>query len=178
MRPLFAGLLLLAASTVPLAARADTLDLFTLTGNGTTSTWTLPSAPDFTLRDGLGPFYALFPITLTTNGVSTNTTVLFEDDNIVTFAINGMQFINMPFVMNNPTFVSDNGTVSTYTATFDLGTFSGGTYTYPAGYVPYTLTIEPDISAAAAPEPSSLILLATGLLAAAFTLRPSPMPVR
>jgi hypothetical protein len=176
MRPLFAGLLLLAASAVPLAARADTVDLFTLTGNGNTSTWTLPSVVNFTIRDGLGPFYAIFPITLTTNGVSTNTTVLFEDDNIVTLAVGGMQFTNMPYVMN-PTFVSDNGTVRSYTATFDLGAFSGDTYTYPTGYVPYILTIEPDIPVAA-PEPSSLILLATGLLAAAPTLCRRSMPNR
>lgn len=172
MRPLFAGLLLLSASTIPLAAHADTLDLFTLTGGGNTSTWTLPSVVSFTVRDGLGPFYSTFPITLTTNGVSTNTTVTFEEGNIVTLTVGELAIINMPYVMN-PTFVSDNGSVSSYTATFDLNSFSGGAYVSSSNgtsYIPYTLTIQPD-APAATPEPSGLILLATAILAAAPTLR-------
>jgi hypothetical protein len=172
MRALLAGLLLLATSTIPLAARADTLDLFTLTGGGNTSTWTLPSVVSFTVRDGLGPFYSIFPITLTTNGVTTNSTVMFEEGHIVTLSVGGLDIINMPY-LQNPTFVSDNGTVSFYTATFDLGTFYGGAYVYSNGgytYTPYTLTIA-EQQATATPEPSSLILLATGVFAAAPTLR-------
>jgi hypothetical protein len=171
MRPLLAGLLLFATSTLPLAAHADS-DLFSLTGGGNVSTWTLPSVVNFTIPDGLGPFYSVFPITLTTNGVASNTSVLFEEGNIVTLSVGGLQIINMPYVMN-PTFVSNNGTVSSYTATFDLGTFTGGVEAFSNGtvnYVPYSLTIAAQ-QTAPTPEPSSLILLATGLLAAAPTLR-------
>ena len=166
MRPLPAGLLVLAASFLALAAHADTLDLFTLTGGGNTSTWTLPSPINFTYHNE-PQFVPTFPITLTTNGVSTNSSVTFEYGHVANLIVGGLQIINFPSVLN-ATQLSNDGTVSTYTGTFDTGSFSGGVETFGTGgltYVPYTLTIAPQQQTNPTPEPSTWVLLATALFA-------------
>jgi hypothetical protein len=167
MRPLLATLLLATASTLPLAAHADTL-LFTLTGTGPTYTWSLPSVVDFSIPDGLGPFVSTFPITLYTNGAPSSSTVTFEQGTISDLQVAGLVVINFPYVLN-PTLLSDNGTDRSYSATFDLGSFYGGAYVQSSPgvytYDPITLTIA-DQSTNPTPEPSTLLLLTTGFLTA------------
>ncbi len=171
MRSLLAGLLLLAAS-FPLAAHADTVDLFTLTGGGNTSAWTLPSPINFSVHNE-PQFVPTFPITLVTNGVPANSTVTFEFGHVANLLVGGLAIINIPSVLN-PTLLTDDGTISTYTGTFDLGTFNGLVQVFSNNsltYVPYTLTIASQQDASPTPEPSSLLLLATGLAAALVPLR-------
>lgn len=172
MRSLSAGLLLLTASFLPLAAHADTVDLFTLTGGGNTYTWTLPSPVSFTVVNE-PQFLPTFPIILTVNGVPTASSVTFEFGHVANLIVGGLQVLNSPSVLN-PTLLSDNGTVSSYTGTFDLGTFGGGVEAFSNGtltYVPYTLTIAPQQQVSPAPEPSSLLFLGTGFAAALIRLR-------
>ena len=47
MRPLLAGLLLLASSTIPLAAHADTFDVMIVTGNGHTWSFDFPTIQNY-----------------------------------------------------------------------------------------------------------------------------------
>jgi hypothetical protein len=171
MRALVAALLFASAATFPLTAHADTVDLFTLTGGGNTSTWTLPTVVNFTY-----PYYPqflpTFPIVLTTNGVSTNSSVTFEYAHVVNLIVDGIQVYEIPSLLN-VTEVGQSADGTTYTGTFDTGAFYGYVYDYSPAlgeyHVPVVLTVAPQVTAT--PEPSSLLLLATGLLAATPALR-------
>jgi hypothetical protein len=192
LRTLLFGCLVLALSQQ--AARADTVDNFTLVGDGHTVTWSLPGAasfPDFSLFNF---FYESAPATI--DGISgysiggdyytyfyRSLSVEFDLPASIfgasSFPLAGPQFTNISFVAayNPPPYLQEDV----------IGGFNPGTYSLQqlsAGPpVDFTLTIAqqtlPDT-----PEPPSLLLLATGALGfawlfarqvhRAFALHPSP----
>lgn len=175
MRAFVAALLFLAASALPLAAHADTTDLFTLTQGSSTESWTLPALVNFSYPIGIPQFLPTFPITLVSNGASTNTSVTFEYGHPANLIVGGQPVYNIPSVLNT-TSVGSSGTDNLYTGTFDLGTFGGfvmglSSTGFPTE-IPATLTISQQATTPTpTPEPSSLLLLATGLLGATPLLR-------
>jgi hypothetical protein len=182
MRKALSTLTLSASALIlPLTAHADTIDDFVLTGNGHTITYSLPATTSF-------PDYSLFnffsetaPTTI--DGVSGYIetgqyydTGIFPRVSLVldvpssifgapTLILSGSPFINFDFApaVNPPGYLPLDV----------VPTFIPGTYNFqdlalnlqpldPS--VTYTLTITQETSAALTPEPSSLALLATGVL--------------
>jgi hypothetical protein len=157
--------LLASAITLPLAAHASTIDDFVLTGGGNTITWSIPASPtNSDPQNGAGGFDAGFFIN----------NITFNDDGKT--VVGSIQFISP---MGNSESGGDdflldalNGgifqgkelyTGTSASPTFVTGTFNLGTLAIPPVAPPYVLTITPETAVVAAtPEPSSLILLATG----------------
>jgi hypothetical protein len=164
-KALFTFALLASAFTLPLAAHADTIDDFKLTGNGTTITFSLPASPPGNPLTCPPSGGACLP------GSQTN----FSVTTLITFdgvsAQGGIDFPTGQFegglllapplgrLVGPQLFEPDAANPTFLTGTFTLEPFSA---TFP-GPINYTLTITPEISAAT-PEPSSLILLTTGAL--------------
>lgn len=171
MRLVLASLSLLSLATLPIAAHADTVDNFVLTGNGHTVTWSLPALESIP-SNSPQVNSVTFPTTLTVDNVT-------QSPSDVTFAT-----ALFPATMDNPILAGSTlvgpqvanlifGPPGTPTigVTFDLGTFNLMDLNPPPIIIPpptqpptpvdYTLTIT---QAAATPEPSSLILLTTGVL--------------
>ncbi|GGG71002.1 PEP-CTERM sorting domain-containing protein [Edaphobacter dinghuensis] len=173
-------LLFASVLALPLAAHADTIDDFVLTGGGQTITYSLPatsSFPDFSLFnffsesaptkvDGVsvgtitGSYYVI--------GAFFPTLVLDTPDAVGNPGLNlyGPKFFSVDYVpASNPL---------PYLPYDVVPTFTPGTYTLEddgspinplSSPIPYTLTITQETATATTPEPSSLLLLATGLLA-------------
>jgi hypothetical protein len=175
-RSLFGLAVLASVLTLPLAAHADTIDDFLLTGGGHTISYSYPAtntfpnlefisiAADATI-DGIpgyplgaefnsnpGPFTTLllsvpeaifgYPM-LQFQGPGLVSTVLVPAD---------------PFDPFNPFNLETTFNPGTYSL-LGVGVFPG----QPEGpELPYTLTITPQTATAVTPEPSSLVLLATG----------------
>ena len=173
-KALFTLAVLASAFTLPLTAHADTIDDFVLTGNGTTATFSLPASPPgnpLTCPPGNnaclpGSETSFFVSTLvTTDGNSSEGGITF-----LTGRFGGGLLIGPPTegFLGPQLFEPDAAN-----PTFLIGTF---TLTLNDLSLPvirhYTLTITPDSSNAATPEPSSLALLATGAIGLiAFTAR-------
>jgi hypothetical protein len=162
MRLSFALPGLLAACLMSAAARADTVDNFVLTGNGQTETWSLPSPDPYAIQPHLELIF--FQTTVTTNGVPATEDVDFYEAG-VGLTVNGLY---------GPPVVSFSGGPAGYVdVTFRTGTFALVGYSVGAigSGVPidYSLTITP--ATTATPEPSSLVLLATGVLGLGPVLR-------
>ena len=173
--------ILVSALILPLIAHADTLDDFVLTGDGHTITYSLPAMsafPNFSLFnsfqenasatiDGVsgyatqGLYYAIPPSPL-------GPTMVLEGLPSTVFGTSELVFGGLPFftigfepATNPPPYFQDDV----------VPTFTPGIYTLRSlGFalqpfspqVFYTLTITPEV--ANTPEPSSLVLLATGAL--------------
>lgn len=172
MRTALATLVALAC-TLPAAAHADTVDQFTLTAGANVYAWTLPSVVSFTYPDNIPQFLPTFPTTLITNGVSSTTTVTFEYNHAANLIVGGLWVYDGPSFLNT-TGLGDDGTFSSYTGTFDLGTYYAG-YVYGLSgnnliEIPATLTIAQQ-ETAPTPEPSSLLLLVTASIASLATLK-------
>jgi hypothetical protein len=179
-KALFTLALLTSAFTLSHTAHADTLDDFTLTGQGHTITYSLPATsafPDFSHFNSFSE--------------SASTTV----DGVSGFVESGQYFIPGPntprLLIGVPSsvfgigFLEFSGPVF-FTFTTEpasnpppdfqddvVATFTPGTYTLESlgsalqPFSPpvfYTLTIAPETSTAPTPEPASLTLLATGAL--------------
>jgi PEP-CTERM motif len=191
MRPILLPLLLLSAAVSPVAAHADPIDDFTLTGGGHTLTYSLPAvsspSPDhyhFTLIipdtpakiDGV-PGYSVgtsyYPPGESVLGLVVVLDLSPGNDfftNSGAGGLTGSQFIDWSVVFDpNNRFPN-----SQYD---DVATFIPGTYALQTdlytGYpiIHYTLTITPENPTAATPEPASLVLLSTGLIALAAIRR-------
>jgi hypothetical protein len=168
-KALFTAALLASALSLPLAAHADTLDLFTITGtpdpfSGGPSaiTFTLPASPEAIESIGAGGvdggFFipGTFPVTI--DGQASTASFDFLSANLI-FVGPGLsisapslgEFTLVGAVLYDG-FSSD--------PTFKTGTFNLREFTGPG--TPYTLTITPET--ADAPEPSTLTLLGTGTL--------------
>ena len=137
-------LALVSLLVIPEIAHAD--DLFTTSGDGSTITFLLPATPTVVSST---PWDFTVDATVTDNGITSADLLTFYTAN------DGGAFTDSYFGLN---FVSPQlYTGSTSDPTFSLGTF-GATDGYP--FVPNDVSI----NIAAAPEPSSIALLGTGLL--------------
>ncbi|GGA54067.1 hypothetical protein GCM10011507_01590 [Edaphobacter acidisoli] len=148
---------LAALVLVPLAAKAD--DVFTGTGGGNTFTFTLPASPTNGVTDpnyGYNAFY-INNVAVDFNGTTRDLTVeFFEPGNDGGLNLDNNDSTNLfdSIELYGPQLF----TGSASDPTFKLGTFS--LYDPYTGYDSYSLTIAPS----AVPEPSSLVLLGSGLL--------------
>jgi len=179
-RSLFGLTVLASVLALPLAAHADTLDDFVLTGGGHTITYSLPST--FTFPDDPSvEFFSATATGATIDGVSgytvpgqydaipsqTGTLQLDVPESIFGYPsilFQGPQLDSTAFVPsgdpNNPLNI-----VATFLpGTYDLiGAGQSPGSLGEGNPVAYTLTIAPQTATAMTPEPSSLVLLATGI---------------
>jgi hypothetical protein len=188
MRKVFFTLVFLSAALIlPLAAHCDTIDDFVLTGDGHTISYSLPgaiSSPDYNLFTS---FYASAPTTI--DGVSGYTTdgqyfALIEPYSLILsvpssiFGESELSFGSSPLSFPGPPFIAWSSVPANNPPSYQqddvIATFIPGTYTFESfadfGYtafndppVFYTLTITQE-TPAATPEPSSVVLFATGAL--------------
>ncbi len=164
--------------SLPLAAHALTLDDFTLIGEGHSITFSLPDT-------GITPDH-LHGVTLTESASTTIDGVPGYTESATFYVAGGLglpQFLfTVPSTIDNGELVFAGPYATTFTVIPTanpipvihpddlLVTFVPGVYTYLdnsyLNYPPhfYTLTITPEATTAATPEPSSLVLLATGAL--------------
>lgn len=181
MPKLLCSILLLASVlTLPLAAHADAIDDFVLTGGGHTISYSLPSTATFQDNPSIEFFFATAIATI--DGVPGYT--LFGQYDAIPSQI-GTLSLDVPesifgypsILFQGPQLVSTNFVPSgdPYNPVNIVATFTPGTYNLMgagqlAGFagegpsLPYTLTIAPQTATAITPEPSSLVLLATGIL--------------
>ena len=170
-------------------AKASTLDTFVLTGDGNTFSFSLTS-PSNASNFGLacpGHSGVCFPgVSVTADGHSQTDTIEFTaNDGLEIFNSFGLGIVSLgldffvPWTLNQQSdYYSDtvhNGvaSVSFYGGTYyftgndnGYGNYSGGFDIN--GFQPYKLVIDPP---APVPEPSSLALMSSGLLAAAGAVR-------
>ncbi|HWW97039.1 MAG TPA: PEP-CTERM sorting domain-containing protein [Edaphobacter sp.] len=179
-KALFTLALLASAFLLPLTAHADTVDDFTLVGQGHTITYSLPATSAFPDFFHFNSFTESAPTTI--DGVSG----YVESGQYFFPGLNTPRLlIGVPSSVFGVGFLEFSGPVF-FTATTEpasnpppdfqddvVPTFTPGIYTLqslgPAlqPFSPpvfYTLTITPETSTASTPEPASLTLLATGAL--------------
>ncbi|HMF54539.1 MAG TPA: hypothetical protein VK593_09325 [Edaphobacter sp.] len=176
-RPLFGLAVLASILTLPLAAHADTIDDFLLTGGGHTISYSHPATTTFPKLEFLytSTFATIDGVPGYSLGAGYNsnpgpfiTLQLYVPEAIFGYPMlqfQGPQLVNTVLIPADP-FDPFNP--------FDLETtFIPGTYPLlgvevfpgqPEGpSAPYTLTITPQTATAVTPEPPSLALLATGV---------------
>lgn len=155
MRPMLFALALLCAASLP--AYAD--DLFTLTGNGNTISFTLPSSPSIDYANTApGLYFSVDPVQVTINGsTSTDALTFYDASNSGGLTIFDSGFNNYILQEQGP---------QLYTGTDANPSFAPGPYALTQ-YAPseYTGNYLLQISTVT-PEPSSFILLGTGILGA------------
>jgi hypothetical protein len=173
---------LLAALSVGLfsahQAKASTLDTFTLTGDGNVFTFSLTSPSTPSSCDGPGDF-CYSGIAIIDYGHSQTDTIEFTaNDGIDIF--NSLDQSILELSLNNfqPDFFTANqGVVTFIGGTFDLGGYDNGYGTWNyfgksdcGNSASYALYVDPPVTSPA-PEPSSLVLMSSGMLAAAGAVR-------
>lgn len=157
MRKAGFSLLLFAFTLIlPLAAHADGIDDFVLTGAGNTITFSLPSSPGFSNSLGAGGAYAGFfvtdPFSVTINGQTAPGSIEFYSGQVIVRG--GFTLFNNNLTVDEAVLYNGSLTDPTFlTGSFNLRNF------YGSGD-PYLLTITPET--ATVPEPSPLLLLLTG----------------
>ena len=159
-RYLITSCLVLAVFTLILAtqAKADSIDDFTYQAGGNTYTWQLPSSPALSPDSFLtGVVFGITDIAYSENDIPQNPAAL----NFFSLNLGGGlslgDLIQGIFPISASDFQVYGGTEDA--PTFLTGTFGLTDYASDANGLPATLTIT------AVPEPSSLMLLATGMLA-------------
>ena len=156
MRNLLRNLLVLAATTLPIAAHADPIDNFTLTDIfGDTIAFSLPASPP--VFGPSNPFlFETFTLPLSFNPAFFGNTTL--DGQILFYsALAGGGLEVMIYHPGGTTPVTDHGDLL-YSGTTANPTFLTGTFHVGSD----TLTISPQTGPV--PEPYPLVLLATGTL--------------
>jgi hypothetical protein len=183
MPKLLCPLLLLASVlALPLAAHADAVDDFMLTGGGQTITYSLPATSSFPDYDLFNFFSESAPTTV--NGVAVGVVAgdyyVFPPNPVFgpTLVLNVADTAGNPaLILSGPQFFSVDYVPASnpppYLPVDVVPTFTPGTYTlqnYGSPFNPlsspisYTLTITQETPTATTPEPPSLPLLATGAL--------------
>jgi hypothetical protein len=145
-----AFVLVAVAASTTLVAKADTLD-FDLTGPGLGSgiSFSLPSDP--TPTSYVNGAFSLDNITVDINGTNHTDDVYFY----TSYGLGGTSDILGDFNLTG---------AQLFTGSVSDPTFMTGDFTFSSEDREYSLDIT-DVSAAVAPEPASLLLLATGMLA-------------
>jgi hypothetical protein len=151
MRTVYQILVLAFAILVAPAVKADTLD-FTITGQGSTYTFSVDSSPTPDL-DVAGVFFRL-------DNVLVNVDNMFGQTSNInffnTFAAGGLSLVDLGnLALSGP---------QLYTGTEATPSFLTGQFTLMSGLDAYNLAITPESSPV--PEPGGLVLLATGVVAA------------
>jgi hypothetical protein len=166
-------------------AKASTLDTFSLTGDGNTFTFSLlsPSTPNATSFNcpafsSSGDF-CYTGISVTDNGKSQSDTIEFTSKGgLDIFNKNGQEIVELTLDKPPVEFTDNKNSVSFIGGTYLLGGDDNGygqyDYNYKSdcgnNYDGYTLVIDPPTTSPV-PEPSSLVLMSSGLLAAAGAVR-------
>ncbi|MEI9977399.1 MAG: PEP-CTERM sorting domain-containing protein [Edaphobacter sp.] len=161
-------LLSFAILATPFVAKADTLD-FTLTGGGNTFTFSLPSNPvPGSFSNGVS--FTLPSILITEGATSFNSDITFF--NLTDATHNGGLLFSLPTAPPAPPVNIDLTGEQSYETTSLEGApvFAPGEFDLiagsPKGDDAFTLSIDSEV-----PEPSSITLLASGVLALAATVR-------
>ena len=159
-RYLITSCLVLAVFTLMLAtqAKADSIDNFIYQAGGNTYTWQLPSSPTLSPDSFLtGVVFGITDIAYSENDIPQDPAAL----NFLSLTFGGGLSLNDLIQGISPIIASDFQIYggSEDAPTFLTGTFGLTDYASDANGLPATLTIT------AVPEPSSLMLLATGMLA-------------
>lgn len=159
-KSLFTLALLASALFLPIAAHADAIDDFRITGQGNIITFSLPaSPPDVFVPTGAGGatggFIVLPDTPVTFNGDTSSTSIEFFNGELYVGA--GLNFFEPGVAYTLVGAILYTG--SEYEPTFKLGTFD--LHQFASGQE-YTLTITPESAPPSVPEPSSLLLLLSG----------------
>lgn len=162
MRKLLLPLALLAA-TLPLAARADTVYDFTLTGEGNTVTYLYFGNVVPGMYYPRGGEFDSEPIQAIVNGVPGLGGLFFfqqpsppHSDLVANWSATPANPAGGGVSLIGPLLLDEFGPTPTLIlGTFDLTAVDGA---------PYVLTVKPESSTSSVPEPSSVLMLATGAL--------------
>ena len=151
-------LVLAAILALPLAAHASAIDDFAITGNGDVITFSLPASPAGNSSPGAGALY-FNNIAVTVNGVTTSDSI-----DVPTSTFSGGVFVPGFLQFMGPQLYGP----SILDPTFLTGSFPLYTELLapPFTETDYSLTITPETTSPT-PEPASLILLSSGILALA-----------
>jgi hypothetical protein len=175
MRNLLLKLLVLAVTSLPIAACADTLDA-SLVGDSHTFTFTLPSQfsfpdqihlvtvpPVHTTGTADGVANQAFDLTFFTGIGGSGESLIFSD------ITNGLSFTFFGPILISPG-TDPNAPPNFITADIATGTFGLTDFNGIAGPIHYTLTIAPQPSTPT-PEPSTLLLVGTGMIGLVASMR-------